>query len=389
MVFDVSLMEMLLPLTRGARLILATDAKLDDPERLATLAAEAGVTIMLATPSAWRRLLAVEWQAPNLKAMFAGEPMDEEIAASLMRRVNQLWNAYGPTEATILATLRRLNAPSEVNLIGKPMANTETYVLDSRLQPVPLGVVAELCIGGEGLATGYLGRETLTKERFVPNPFTSRKDARIYRTGDLVRYTRNGDLQYICRNDDQIKLRGHRIELGEVEACLNEADGVRAAIAAVCEPAPGDRRLVAYVVLEEKALWNPDGLRMHLRHHLPGYMVPQHLVQIDDIPLGTSQKVDRDALTRIPLVVDSAESIRVEACTETEKKIYTIWHDLIKGGDFSVIDSIFDLGGDSLMITRIVNALRQVFPVEIEFRWVFEFPTVRDLAAKIDQVNSK
>lgn len=388
LVFDVSMMEILLPLTRGATLRFAARPEIEDPDRLSELIANTGVSAMITTPSGWRRLLAGDWSAPGLKAWFAGEAMDEETAARLMDRVGQLWNGYGPTEATILSTMRRVNTPGEVALIGKPIGNTRVYVLDSRLRPVPVGVVGELYIGGDGLAYGYLGKAELTRQRFVPDPFSTARDARMYRTGDMVRYTRDGDLEYICRNDDQVKLRGYRIELGEMEACLNGIDGVRTSVAAIREPVDGDRRLVAYVELEDGTAWNTDYLRKHCRRYLPEYMLPQHFLHIDHMPTGSSGKVDRQVLRGIPLLAGTEDVPGELSATQAERTVYAIWRDVLAVGEFGVTDHIFDLGADSMMIMQMAVRLRESFPVSIEFRWFFDFPTVRELAARIDEANS-
>ncbi|MBV9772508.1 MAG: amino acid adenylation domain-containing protein, partial [Gemmatimonadetes bacterium] len=248
--FDIAVLELFLPLTVGARVVLAGRDDAADPAVLAGMMADAGVTVMQATPATWRMFLYAGWRGyPGLRILCGGEALPAELAAALLERCAGLWNVYGPTETTVWSTLHRVIDPSSV-VIGRPIANTRAYVLDARLHPLPVGVPGELYLAGAGVARGYLGRPGLTAERFVPDPLAAEGGARMYRTGDRARWRADGTLEYLGRVDQQVKIRGFRIEPGEVEDALLACPGVREAVVTAREDAPGAARLVAYLVPE-------------------------------------------------------------------------------------------------------------------------------------------
>ena len=297
--FDIAGVELFLPLLRGARVEVAARADAADALRLAALLKERRVSILQATPPTWRLLAESGWSGdPHLKALCTGEAMPPDLAARLGGLCASLWNLYGPTETTIFSTLRRITRRPHTSSvpIGRPVANTQIYILDRHLQPVPVGVLGELYIGGRGLTRGYLGRPGLSAEKLIPHPFSERGGERLYRTGDLARYLPDGDLEFTGRIDHQIKLRGFRIELGEIEAGLRDLPEIADAAAAVREVSPGDPRLIAYFTSKSGEEISAHGLRAALAAKLPDYMVPSSFIALEAFPLTPSGKLDRKAL---------------------------------------------------------------------------------------------
>jgi amino acid adenylation domain-containing protein len=292
--FDIAGLELYLPLIVGARVVIAADPVVADGPALAALIEDSGATVMQATPATWRLLFASGWRGSDrLKALCGGEALPLDLARQLGEATAVAWNMYGPTETTIWSSCYRLEPGAPV-LIGRPIDNTRLYVLDEHGQPVPLGVSGELYIGGDGVTLGYHDRAELTAERFVADPFSSDESARLYRTGDCVRYRADGNIEYLHRLDDQVKVRGYRIELGEIEARLTGLPGIDQAVVAVQEHGDGDQRLVAYYVADAEL--EPAQIRNGLQQHLPAYMVPQHFMRLEAIPLTPNGKVDRKAL---------------------------------------------------------------------------------------------
>ncbi|MFL6198800.1 MAG: amino acid adenylation domain-containing protein, partial [Thermoanaerobaculia bacterium] len=370
--FDIAGLELLLPLIVGARVEIATREEASDAELLKKRLA--GATVMQATPATWRMLLDAGWEGGDIKALCGGEALPSDLAAKLLPRVGSLWNLYGPTETTVWSAARRVAQGEEGTSIavGGAIANTSLYVLDRRLEPVPVGVPGELCIGGEGLARGYLDAPDLTAERFVPDPFA---EGRMYRTGDLVRWLPDGRIEFLGRIDFQVKVRGFRIELGEIEAALSAHPSVRQAVAGL-----RDGRLVAWIVSDGEA-----GLREHLKGRLPEYMIPSAFVRMDAFPLTPSGKVDRRALPEPSL----GERRFVAPHGEVEEMVAGIWSDLLGAGQIGRDDSFFELGGHSLLATRLVSRLRRAFGVELPVRQLFETPTVAGLAARIQAARNE
>jgi amino acid adenylation domain-containing protein len=295
--FDMSIPELFLPLLAGGQVVVAPRDAQRDGYELRRLLETSGATCMQATPSGWRVLLATGWRGgPRFKALVGGEALPRDLAVALAGCCDEAWNMYGPTETTVWSTCARVATPVAAINIGMPIDNTSVWVLDAHGQPCPLGVPGELWIGGDGVALGYHRRPELTAERFVPDPFDAQAGARLYRTGDLGRWRCDGTLEHFGRLDSQVKVRGYRIELGEIEATLSACDGVSACVATVREDRPGDVRLVAYVVAAPGHAPAPQAMRRHLQARLPAYMVPQHVVVIDALPLSPNGKVDRAAL---------------------------------------------------------------------------------------------
>ena len=291
--FDISALEIWLPLVTGATVVLVDRNTAVDGQALASVIDDHRVNFVQATPATWRLLVYAGWQgSPRVTALCGGEALSRDMADDLMARVGTLWNLYGPTEATVWSTIDRVG-PGLVT-IGRPIGNTQAYVLDAAGQWVPRGTIGELWLGGDGVALGYLGREDLTHERFVPNPFTGR--GRMYRTGDLVRLSPDGRIEYLGRNDFQVKVRGYRIELGEVQHALSEHPAIQQCVVAVRERTPGDAHLVAYFRTHAGQRPPASELRNELRKRLPEYMVPGFFVAVASFPLTLNGKIDNNAL---------------------------------------------------------------------------------------------
>lgn len=378
--FDMSIPDFFLPLCEGAEVVIAEEQELVDGHRLAELIARAGITWMQATPAGWRVLLESGWGGqPGLKAISAGDALTEELARELAPRVQSLWNGYGPTETTIFATFDEVGEPPLS--IGQPARHVRVYVLDAQRRLLPEGVVGELYIGGAGVTLGYHERPELNRERFFSDPFASTPGARMYKTGDLGRRRSDGRFEWLGRNDQQVKVRGYRIEPGEIEAALRRATGVEKAVVMVREDRPDDQRLVGYVCLAPDAALNEAALRAELRARLPAYMVPHHLVFLDDLPLGPSGKVDRKAL---PAPERSIDGPGRAPETELERELAQAFTELLGVERVGIDDDFFALGGHSLLALRLVAKLRASTSVDLPVRVLFANPTVKGLSEYLE-----
>nr|WP_271220665.1 non-ribosomal peptide synthetase [Streptosporangium carneum] len=393
--FDIAGLEIFLPLSNGSTVVLAGSDTVRDPRALGALMARTGATVVQATPTLWRVLLAEKPAGlAGVRALVGGEALPPDLAGELTAAVTSVDNMYGPTETTIwstAATIRRDDADHPP--IGRPIANTRVYVLDRALKPVPPGVFGELYIAGAGLARGYSKQPALTAQRFVAGPY-GRPGERMYRTGDVVRWTAAGELEYLARADNQVKLRGFRIELGEIEGALARHPGVAQAAVVVREDRHGDRRLVAYVVPTQEEAVRPAELRQLVAASLPDYMVPSLFVPLEALPLTPNGKLDRGALPepRHDAVVSGrpprspqeeilcglfAEVLGLDAGGADDGQA--------KGNPVGIDDGFFDLGGHSLLATRLVSRIRSVLAVELSIRQLFETPTVAGLAAVLGE----
>jgi amino acid adenylation domain-containing protein len=384
--FDIAGLELWLPLTVGARVELVERTTAGDGLALADRLRRSGATVMQATPATWRLLLAAGWAGtPGLRIFCGGEGLPGELAAQLLERGAELWNLYGPTETTVWSTVHRVtraDVDAATVTIGRPMANTQCYVVDGDRQPAPMGVPGELWIGGAGVARGYWRRPELTAERFGPDPFQPAEPAagRIYRTGDIARWRADGTLEFLGRGDQQVKLRGFRIELGEIEAALAAHPAVAAAAVRLREDRPGDPQLVAYVVARTAPV-APAALREHVRTRLPDYMVPSAWVELTALPLTHNGKVDRRAL---PAPGETARAAGAAAPvaprTPAEIAVAEIWAEVLGLPRVGVHDNFFDLGGHSLKATMVVARLRELHGGAFTIADLFRRPTVAGLA---------
>jgi amino acid adenylation domain-containing protein len=375
--FDISLLELCLPLVQGGSVVLIDRDEALDPAALARRLDEHQVSLVQATPATWRLLLETGWRPRGpVTALSAGEPLAADLAAGIREVSSHAWNLYGPTETTIYATAYQLGELTPVP-IGRPLAGAAARVLDAELQLVPVSVAGELYVAGAGVARGYLGRPGLTAERFLPDPFADRPGARMYRTGDLVRWRGDGHLDFLGRADQQVKIRGNRVELGEVEHALREHPGVGAAVVVAHESAAGDTRLAAYVTGPATAA----ELAAFLRGRLPDYMVPATFTPIDALPLNANNKVDRAALPA-PRAVAAAQPVPPR--TPAERMLAGYWAELLDVADgIGVNDNFFDLGGHSLLAVRVITRLRAALATEIPLQLIFEYPTIAQLAAQL------
>jgi amino acid adenylation domain-containing protein len=383
--FDIAVLELLLPLTVGAHIVLAQREEAMDGEVLTGMVRSHGITVMQATPTTWHVLLDAGWRAPpQFRALCGGEPLPPSLASRLLDQGIELWNMYGPTETTVWSTLSKVyNPATHAITIGTPIDNTQVWVLDEALQIVPVGREGEICIGGLGVAHGYFKRPELTADRFVPDPFSPVAGARMYRTGDLGRWSEAGTIEHLGRLDYQVKIRGYRIELGEIEARLAAHPSVARAVALARELVPGDVRLVAYVLARPGATLEVLALRESLRLKLPDYMVPQHVIALDAMPLLPNGKIDRKALPAPEPMTSSAAVTSEPPRTELERCVANAMQSVLKISGIGAKDDFFVLGGHSLLAARLVAQLNRELGLQLALKVLFESPTVEQLARTI------
>ncbi|MBK1644843.1 hypothetical protein CKO25_09315 [Thiocapsa imhoffii] len=377
--FDISVLELFLPLTTGACTQIASQEQTRDGQALCELLETSGATMMQATPATWRMLIESDWNPSRpFVALCGGEALPGELAQRLIERASRVFNMYGPTETTIWSAVHAVTVAEPMTPIGTPIHNTQLYVLNDAMRIAPVGVAGELYIGGQGVAAGYHERPELTQERFVASPF--RAGERLYRTGDLARWRRDGVMDYLGRSDTQVKVRGFRIELGELESALLAYPGVREAVARVYEPAPGDTRLVAYYVSDAEEEIPLGPLREALGARLPAYMLPQHLMRLEHIPLTPNRKADRQAL---PAPTLSERRTIVAPRTEAERAVASIWKGVLGVDEVGVGDDFFALGGHSILATRVVARLRDELGIQLPLRRLFENARLESLAGHV------
>ncbi|MBE7384652.1 MAG: amino acid adenylation domain-containing protein [Leptolyngbya sp. SIO1E4] len=381
--FDIAALELYLPLMKGARLELARREVAMDGRQLGARLHESGITVMQATPATWRMLLAAGWQGhSHLKVLCGGEALPRDLAEALLNKCGALWNMYGPTETTIWSTVCKVAAnrlSRAIVPIGRPIANTQIYLLDVGGQSVSVGIPGELHIGGAGLARGYLNRPQLTAAKFI----THASGARLYKSGDLACYLPDGQIEYIERLDHQVKIRGFRIELGEIETVLNQLSLVRQAVVVAREDEPGNKRLVAYIVGQTAAEVPTHELRSLLEKKLPNYMVPSAFMVLEALPLTPNGKIDRRALPIPEIPKSFSEKAVAQPRNSVESRLSEIWVEALSLEQIGVYDNFFELGGHSLLATQIVSRIEKTLEVALPLRLMFESPTVAGLAEAI------
>jgi amino acid adenylation domain-containing protein len=404
--FDTSTEEIFSTLLCGATLMLRTDEMLSSVSTFLRQCEEWQITVLDFPTAYWHELIqgiveeSLKLPSSVRLVTVGGERALPERLAMWREHVSEhvrVANGYGPTEATIVATMGDMAGPKVTGVasrevsIGRAIGGASIYVLDRHLQLAPAGVPGELHVGGAGLARGYMMRSDATAEKFIPHPFSTEPGARLYKTGDLVRYLPGGEIEYLGRIDQQIKLRGFRIELGEIEATLNRHPGVRDSVVLLREDEPGDKRLVAYVVAADAtgAETSASAWRSHLKEHLPPYMVPQAFVQLTALPLTTSGKVNRRALPVPETSRPEMDSAYIPPRTEVERLLAEIWQEVLHVESVGVHDDFFDLGGHSLLATQVVSRVRNVMGMELTLRTLFESPTIESLAVAIDARDSQ
>ncbi|GGM47309.1 hypothetical protein GCM10011608_35080 [Micromonospora sonchi] len=382
MAFDISGLELLLPLTSGGRLVIATEEERVDPRLLGDLLISSGATVAQATPVTWEALISAGGHGlDGLEVMVGGEALPAATAAALHGRARRVTNVYGPTETTIWSTAATVDDVPGAPPIGRPLRNTRIYVLDGALRLVPTGAPGELYIAGDGLARGYHGRPGLTSGRFVADPYGP-AGSRMYRTGDLVRLGGDGSLEYLGRNDAQVKIRGFRIEPGEVEAVLAGHPGVQQAVVTVAMDDRGERRLVAHVVPRPGTTVETADLIEYAARVLPGHMVPAAIGVLERLPYTPNGKIDRAAL---PAPGFATAATGRGPRNPREEILCELVGDVLGLPGVGIDDNFFQLGGHSLLATRLVNRIRTRFGVDLPVRAVFDGPTVAELAGRLDQ----
>ncbi|HLJ26306.1 MAG TPA: amino acid adenylation domain-containing protein [Candidatus Angelobacter sp.] len=386
--FDVSAEEIFVPLTAGARVVLAKPSGERDLEYLARFVEDEAITCLDLPPALLQVLLDSSrlgpWTSVRL-VLCGGEAVGAEVVRLFYDKFSiRLLNVYGPTETTVQSTFADQLQGKEIIPIGRPVANTQVYVLDERYAPVPVGVVGELLIGGSGLARGYGNRPELTAEKFVPNPFAKTQGERLYRTGDQVRWLADGTLEFLGRIDHQVKLRGYRIELGEIESALESHPNVAQSVVLAREDQSGSKRLIAYLIKRTGAeSAKASELEEYLKVRVPEYMVPVAFVELEKWPLSHNGKIDRKSLPQPD--VDTSEREYVTPRNPTEETLCRLWQEVLQRERVGIHDNFFKIGGHSLRAAQVAARMRESFKVEIPLRRMFESPTIAQLAQVIDQ----
>jgi amino acid adenylation domain-containing protein len=375
--FDISILELFLPLVTGGTVHIARTAIAADGRELGRAILRSRATIVQATPATWQILTESGWTTDaKLKIICGGEAFPSGLAGPLSR-LGTVWNAYGPTETTIYSTIARLDPALSTVPIGRPIANTRVYVLDGEQQPVPIGIPGELYIGGDGISPGYWMQPELTAGKFVRDPFSGDPDSRLYKTGDLVRYLADGNVEFLRRIDNQVKVRGFRIELGEIESALSQHPAIRAAAAAVIGEDASEKRLVAFVVGPDHTRAEQQ-LRDFLRKKLPDYMVPSAIVALDELPLTPNGKLDRSRLPQsAPVRLAVPQRITGDI---TETTLAQIWEEVLQRRPIGFFDDFFELGGHSLLAARMIARVEKAFDQKLGLASFFEAPTIAQMA---------
>ena len=384
--FDIAVIELWLPLFTGAQIVLADQGRATDGRMIADLLARRQVTFMQATPSLWRLVLDAGWRdGRGLTLLSGGEPLSRDLADALLRTGAEVWNVYGPTETTVWSSIGRVARDGPV-LIGHPIRNTTLVIVDEALREVPRGEIGELCIGGAGLARGYLHRPDLTAERFPLNPTTGVAGDRLYRTGDRARSHGAAGIECLGRIDYQIKVDGFRIEPEEIESVLDNHPGVQRSVVCAVDKKNGDRRLIAYVAHGSSPPPRPSELSAFARAQLPAYMVPAAFVMMDALPLTPNGKLDRRALPP-PDWAGSTPTAqrRSPARTTTEARLMVMWRDILDVDEIGIDDNFFDAGGRSRLGAQIFARIEREMGTRLPLATLFEAPTIASLAREIEQ----
>jgi amino acid adenylation domain-containing protein len=377
--FDIAALEIFLPLMSGAELVIASRGDVMDPFRLLALMGRTRTTMMQATPALWRMLVEAGLNPKGLKILCGGEALDPKLAQDLS--AGELWNMYGPTETAIWSLAER-QIGDAINF-GRPIANTQMYILDPWANTAAVGAAGELCIAGAGLARGYFNNQALTQQSFTPNPFTAGSNGRLYHTGDRARYLPGGRFELLGRADNQVKLRGFRIELGDVEDGLRRVSGRQETAAAL-----HGTDLIGYVAAPDGAIESPSALRARLREELPDYMVPSDILRLDALPRTPNGKLNRKALPRPDSATSRLERTIVAPRTQLEKKLAAIWSEVLRCSEISIHDNLFALGADSIGLFRIASRMRAQ-GLALDAAQLMRHPTIAELAQAADEQQQK
>ena len=380
--FDIAGVELFAPLLKGACIVLADNETVRDGRLLLELLEKENITILQATPTSWQMLLDAGWEGSSrLKAFCTGEALPQSLAEHLLPKCGSLWNLYGPTETTIFATIKQILNEEEKICIGRPIANTQLYILDEENRLAAPGISGEICIGGYGVAQGYWKRPELTQEKFIKNPLTPDGQPTLYRTGDLGLLLSSGDIQCLGRLDEQVKIRGHRIEPAEIEQALTELDDIKAAVVV-----SNTNHLIAHIIPTKTTEADNERInqwRKALAGHLPAYLVPQEFKVHDRFPVTPSGKLDRKAICETSVTNETSTS-HTAPRTETEKRIATIWKDCLDLDNVDIFSDFFELGGHSLKAVQVMTRLEKETGQRLPLTALFEYATVEKLAKLVD-----
>ncbi|MBF8150479.1 amino acid adenylation domain-containing protein [Winogradskyella sp. F6397] len=381
--FDIAGLELFLPLLKGATLIIASDEVAKDPRLMLDVLKEERITMLQATPTTWQMLLDAGWQNRlPLKALCGGEALPLSLATKLLKRVDEVWNMYGPTETTIWSAVKQIMPEDELITIGHPIANTQLYILDENGALVAPGKIGELCIAGDGVAKGYWKRPDLTAEKFLKSTFNKDENACVYRTGDLGKLLPTGEVQCLGRIDQQVKIRGHRIELGEIEEAINTIDGIESSVVLIDKD-----RLKAFVItnnLKNDAQALEQNWKAYLKERLPLYMVPQEMITLDKFPTTLNGKIDRKSLTA-SASINSQKSTLTFAQSDSEQLVAAIWQESLGIDKIDVDSNFFELGGHSLIAVKVMTRLEKETGNRLPLAALLEQPTIKKLAAYLDK----
>ncbi len=380
--FDIVGLELLLPLTIGAKVVIAESDIVADGSSLASKITSLRPALMQATPSTWTMLLEAGWRgSKDLTILCGGEALSRHLADRLLETQATVWNMYGPTETTIWSSMLRVQPGVTAPSVGYPIANTHMYILDETLQPVPIGVDGELCIAGFGLAKGYHNCPELTFDKFLPNPFADIQEkfgySKIFKTGDIARRLADGSIVIAGRKDNQVKIRGFRIELGEIESTLLAMAEILECVVVDQVDSNGAKNLIAYIVYRNGKNLPVDVLQSYLRGLLPGYMIPSQFITLLSIPRLPNNKVNRSALA---FKEPTSRPLFVPPNNDIEKALSSIWGDVLGNDNFGVLDNFFDLGGHSMAMVKVLSKIQDTIKITIELSELFDFPTIREFA---------
>lgn len=388
--FDISGLELFLPLISGAQIIIADSAEAKDGRSLLDIIRSEKVTMMQATPYTWRIMLEAGWDSSTpLKVICGGEALPKELAEKIIPQAESLWNVYGPTETTVWSTIKQIKAGNSLITIGRPIDNTSVYILDNFLNPLAAGVAGEIYIGGEGVAKGYLNQPGLTAEKFIRDPFANKPGAKMYRTGDLGRFMANGEIECLGRIDAQIKIRGYRIEAGEIEYHLVNQYNINEAVVLAQPDKNGINKLVAYVVIDERyqAENKTDQInnwRLGLKAVLPDYMVPDDLIVIPAMPLTPNGKIDKKSLANHHTEPVEKLNLYVAPRTDVEQLVADIWSEFLGIGNISIFDNFFQLGGHSLIAVQVMTRIEKLTGKRLPLAALFDNSTIEKLALMLE-----
>lgn len=386
--FDISILEFFTPLVSGGTLYVVEKEMLEDPLALIKTIKEVKPTIIQATPSFYQMLFNVGWEGEkDLKILCGGDLISKSLAKDLLLTCSELWNMYGPTETTIWSSIKRIESPLDASNIGKPIHNTQFYILDKYKKVLPIGTIGDIYISGDGLAKEYFKNQILTNEKFTANPFN--KNTKMYCTGDIGRWNKNGEIQFLGRNDNQVKIRGYRIELGEIETKLNELETIDSSIVVAKKETNQEASLIAYVIPSQSEI-NIEETIGFLKKELPDYMIPNAIVPVQEFPLTPNKKIDRKTLSERDVIHVSSTSNNKKPITELETELSSYYKEVLKTNrNIGVEDNFFRLGGHSLNAVRLIGKINKNLGYQISLKTIFDYPSVRSLSDFLSKTKLK